>query len=34
VNVFEDGWKCIGLIHRPSFIGAIASRTAANVASG
>src|SRR5688572_23185815 len=34
LNVSDAGLKCIGLIQRPSFIGAIASRTAANVASG
>src|SRR5205823_12937044 len=30
----EEGWKLSGLIHSPSFIGAIAARTALNVASG
>src|SRR2546423_12953148 len=30
----EAGWKLSGLIHSPSFIGAIAARTALNVASG
>src|SRR4051794_26433409 len=34
LKVSELGLKLIGLIHRPSFIGAIASRTAANRSSG
>ena len=33
-NVAEDGLKCIGLIHSPSSIGAIASRTASKRGSG
>ena len=33
-KVSDDGLKNVGLIHRPSFIGAIASRTAPKCASG